>query len=523
MVGARSLAILAIAGACVAGPAAAATVSPLAPAAVWSKLGRGENTVTPVPSVALDGTKIVGAWSVPAPGGDSVQSATITPALTAAGRAPQIVDVVAGWSSIDSPVLLGKPGGGLQVMLNAFHSLTTGDPLNGISFAPRNPDGTWGQPVPVGTTGGSTAILASDGVTPLFVSSSSGTFFAYRGATSPAVVNLAAALGPNETYEIPRLGRDGAGRYWLAWYEDARAPGPDGLYLAQMDPATGGLIGAPALAPVSSGISNVSLSIALACGPANCRLVYHETGATGTDTGRLLTWAPGESAATVAVAGTDASSNLSAAYRADGRLWIVWYDRSGNGAYRVALGNARGAGGQARSLGLPNRASDHSAGAISAVADASGNLAVLTNHESDGVYNAWFTVASAAGASGVDTTGIPNPRVIRRGPATFVVPRHPSLKALKKSKCVNVRVQTAKPAVIRVAIFSGRKSVRVFGSALVRFAKPGSRIVCIRVPLRAHTFDVRDPFRFAFALRLGAHPKRSAKATLTTSGFLNFQ
>ncbi len=504
-------------------PVAALAAPGSAPAAAWTKLGRDTNTVVPVPSIALDGANVVAAWAVPAPGESSgVQAATVTPALTASGRAPQVVDIVAGWSSVDSPVLLGKPGGGLQVMLSGFHSLITGDPLNGISFAPRSPDGTWGPPVASGTGSGSTAILAGDGTTPLFATTSSGAFRLYRGAVSPSVVDVAAAVGPNDEDQIPRLGRDGAGRYWLAWYGGGQAPRPSGLYLVQIDPATGGVAGAPALAPASSGIANVNLAIALACGPQDCRLVYHQTGANGTDTNRILTWAPGDAAPTPALTSVDAGANLAAAYRGDGRLWIAWYDRSGNGAYRATLGDAHGRGGVTQSLGLPPHGQDHSPGAISAV-DAGGNLAIVTNFESGGVYNAWFTVASAtATGTAADTSGIPNPQVIRRGPATYVIPRKPSLASLRKAKCVNVRVQTTKPAAIRVAIFSGRRSIRVFGATLVRFAAPGKRTVCVRVPLRAHTFDVRQPFRFAFALKLGAHPGKSTPATLTTSGFVNF-
>jgi hypothetical protein len=156
--------------------------------------------------------------------------------------------------------------------------------------------------------------------------------------------------------------------------------------------------------------------------------------------------------------------------------------------------------------------------------EAGGNLAIVTNFERNGVYNQWFSVAAPPAAGDeADTTGIANPQVIRRGTSTFVIPRRPSRASLRRTKCVNVRVQTTRPAVIRVAIFSGRRSVRVFGATTVRFAKAGKRLVCIRVPLRAHTFDVRDPFRFAFAVRLGAHPPTRAKATLTTSGFLNFR
>lgn len=105
-----------------------------------------------------------------------------------------------------------------------------------------------------------------------------------------------------------------------------------------------------------------------------------------------------------------------------------------------------------------------------------------------------------------DTTGITNPRVTRRGSTILVTPRAPTLAALRRSKCINVRVQSARPAAIRVAIFSGRRSIRVFGATVVRFATPGKKLVCVRVPLRARTFDVRQPFRFAFATRFADTP-----------------
>lgn len=105
-----------------------------------------------------------------------------------------------------------------------------------------------------------------------------------------------------------------------------------------------------------------------------------------------------------------------------------------------------------------------------------------------------------------DTTGIVNPRVTRRGTTILVSPRTPGLAALRRSKCVNVRVQSTRAASVRVAIFSGRKSVRIFGATVVRFPKAGKKLVCVRVPLRARTFDVRQPFRFAFATRYADTP-----------------
>ncbi len=104
-----------------------------------------------------------------------------------------------------------------------------------------------------------------------------------------------------------------------------------------------------------------------------------------------------------------------------------------------------------------------------------------------------------------------------------MTPKRPSLAKLKKSKCVNVRVQSTKPARINLAIFSGRRSIRIFGQTVVRFNKPGKRLVCVRVPLRAKSFDVRQPFRFAFAVKDGATVKPGEKAgKLTTTSFTNF-
>ena len=106
-----------------------------------------------------------------------------------------------------------------------------------------------------------------------------------------------------------------------------------------------------------------------------------------------------------------------------------------------------------------------------------------------------------------DLTGITNPVVTRNGPTTLVSPRRVSLRTLRRTKCVRVRVQASRPARVRVAIFSGRRSVRLFGVRTVVFTRPGKRVVCIRVPLRAVTANIRQPFRFVTAFKLGARPR----------------
>ena len=118
---------------------------------------------------------------------------------------------------------------------------------------------------------------------------------------------------------------------------------------------------------------------------------------------------------------------------------------------------------------------------------------------------------------------IDNPRTIRNGPATVVAPKGVLLTKLKRTKCVNVRVSVTEPARVLVAIFSGRKSIRVFGQKIVAFPAAGSKVVCVRVPFRAKTFNVRTPAKIAIAVRKGA-VKRSGEppAKVVTKGFRFF-
>jgi hypothetical protein len=75
---------------------------------------------------------------------------------------------------------------------------------------------------------------------------------------------------------------------------------------------------------------------------------------------------------------------------------------------------------------------------------------------------------------------------------------------------VLVKVATKRPARILVSIFSGRRSIRLFGQKLVVFVSaPARRQVCITVPFRARTFDVRTPLRVALGYTAGARRQRS--------------
>ncbi len=337
-----------------------------------------------------------------------------------------------------------------------------------------------------------------------------GVLHTFRDSVPVDGFDLQAQLGGCCSYH-PAVGVDGTGRVWVAWYSNAT--GHVGLYMQQLDAATGAPLGAPQLLYQSASVSNNTSHLALACGPATCRIAYLAQATPG-GAQRIVTWAPGESAPTnvTGLLSIGVNGNLAAAIRPDGRMWIAWYDPGATtpaAGYYATLGNARGAGGAKIKLGSPPgfvAAGDIEAAAL-------GDNVVLVSTVVTGKPRAalWTTVVQDP------SQVIDNPRTIRNGPATVVAPKGVSLAKLKRGKCVNVRVTVTKPARVLVAIFSGTKSRRIFGQKIVPFSAAGSKVVCVKVPFRAKTFDVRTPVKIAIAVRQGKAPAR-----VVTKGFRFF-
>jgi DNA-binding beta-propeller fold protein YncE len=110
---------------------------------------------------------------------------------------------------------------------------------------------------------------------------------------------------------------------------------------------------------------------------------------------------------------------------------------------------------------------------------------------------------------------IPSPQTITRGPATVVAPGKISLRSLKNSKCVRTLVVSTKPARVNVRIFSGIRSIRLFGQKVVVFQRAGKRVACIPVPFRARTFDARTRLRIAVGVALNAVEGKGGPAPRT--------
>jgi hypothetical protein len=108
-------------------------------------------------------------------------------------------------------------------------------------------------------------------------------------------------------------------------------------------------------------------------------------------------------------------------------------------------------------------------------------------------------------------TTIPAPQTLTNGPTSLVAPGKISLRSLKRSKCVLVKVASSRPARVLVSIFSGRLSIRLFGQKLVVFFAPGRQQPCIPVPLRAHTFNVRTPLKVALGYTAGTRRQRGGR------------
>jgi hypothetical protein len=150
-------------------------------------------------------------------------------------------------------------------------------------------------------------------------------------------------------------------------------------------------------------------------------------------------------------------------------------------------------------------------GTLNFALDRAGNSFLANQTRIDGVpapsYVATFIGCAPSPVGANLARSIPDPQVFRAGPTTILAPGTISIRSLNRSKCVLCSVATRRPARALVSIFSGRRSIRLFGQKRVVFRRPGRKRVCVPVPFRARTFDVRTRLNIALGYRLGARPR----------------
>jgi hypothetical protein len=316
----------------------------------WTFVARAGQSGLATPSLAREGGKIVATYLT---GPGSAEAVTFAPSTSTDVQALRRVALASGWGSLGDPVLMPRAGGGLQVRLSGIQGS-----FFGVVFVPRNPDGTFGAPVPATSdayaSGGGAGVLAPDGA-PLWPGSYGGNLSLWRGATAAVGAKLQAIAGPpGSRASVPALARDARGRYWLAWY--SIAPGfrarAAGIYIVQVDPVRLVPLGAPQRAPGSAASENALDALDLVC-RVTCRVVYFQQPGGRGSARRIASWSPGEAKATLVVdAGKHSLLQLTAAYAPSGRLWVAWWDLDSR-MYWAALGDGRGARSVRFSIGRP--------------------------------------------------------------------------------------------------------------------------------------------------------------------------
>jgi hypothetical protein len=411
-------------GALAAALAALAVASPLAAAdTTWTKVSTDYNANIVVPSLGLTGTTAVVAWTQPtSPSTADIDAVSFATSPTQDVIGPATSKAADSWASLGyTQALYATPGGGLALAFAGIHSTNSTDPLIGLLTSARNPDGSWAPPFVVSGSSGDPWSAVPVGAVPWIAASGTVGILLFNGAVAHAAgaydQDLQDQLGGCCGYQ-PKLALDAAGNLWIAWYSNAT--GHTGMYVQQLDPATAAPIGAPALAPNSDSVSNNSFGSALACA-ASCRLVYGNSTAGGT-TDTIVSWWPGQASATIAnlaASGQSAGRVLTAAYRADGRLWVAWWNGK---TYQATLGDATGAGGQAQDAGVP-KGSPYGAYALTGMA-VGDNLLLAANYD-------WNQSATLPFAVFVNTVAPPAPVTTAPGPRDVTLQTTPGGKGFR--------------------------------------------------------------------------------------------
>lgn len=303
----------------------------------WTKLSSADSeSPTAAISLAINAGKVAAAYL--ANQGSSVELATFAPTAAGPGKIAHATPI-SSWSELSDPILLPAANGGEQLMISGDHSGDADDPLNGIDLLQPQANGSY-TPTGIDPDGPDipdSALLASDGRSPLW--STDGVLHVYDGDTYPPTLSYP---GPPQGFALTsKLARDTTGRLWLAWYQNSGDGSAGGIYLLQLDPATGApAAGAtPQLAPRSQQANALTLA---------CNVICHVVYAPGSSTTELVSWAPGQPAPVVVASVHSPHQGvfaLSAAAAPDGRIWIVYVAVSTSNQLVVELGNDNGAGG----------------------------------------------------------------------------------------------------------------------------------------------------------------------------------
>ena len=189
-------------------PGSAGGISPVA----WTKLSsQPDDDQLLIASLAPAGTNMVAAY---ARGARAIETATFTPIASGIGAVTRST-LFTGSLSVGDPLLFPAPGGGVQMIFSAISNTAA---LNGTLIAHRQTDGTFAAPQ--NTNSGPDAhlargaVLASDGVTPVWTNTYGPFMKLERGASNPHETDLSSlvagdAVRPDARARSQRTAVDG--------------------------------------------------------------------------------------------------------------------------------------------------------------------------------------------------------------------------------------------------------------------------------------------------------------------------
>lgn len=345
----RALVALSILGLIVAAPTASG-----GPPGRWTKIGNpSANFAQPGLARTADGTLHL-VW-VRQNAGNAAAADVVHTAIAPGGTVGATDVVQSGWASAwPVPDLVPTPDGGLRAFWGGIRSTQSNEEHTNISSATAPSSGSpWtlqAGDVSEGAGGSSSSIgaaAAADG-TPLFSWASGGGGFVHRGVSPASANNPFDTPGDGCCGYYPDLALDEAtGEMWVAWYSNQNDA--EGVWVQEIDPATGQVVGAPARMPGSftlyNGVEEGSAEIQrtpIAARAGGGVFLAYSSGYP--ETLRILMWKIGAPEPLV-VARVDGSelSNPAIAADPEGRLWVAWsrldasgepvtYARRSNGA-----------------------------------------------------------------------------------------------------------------------------------------------------------------------------------------------
>ncbi|MDQ3981630.1 MAG: hypothetical protein M3271_02995 [Actinomycetota bacterium] len=333
----RALLALSVLGILVAAPSASGGTP-----GRWTKIGNpSANFAQPGLARTSDGT-LHAVWVRSTPSNAAADDLVHT-AIAPDGTVGSTDVAQSGWASMwPVPDLIPTSDGGLRAFWGGIRSTSSGETNTNISTASAPAAGSpWtlqSGDVSEGAGGSASSIgaaLAADG-TPLIAWATSGGGFVHRGL-DPSTPNFEFDTPGNGccAYDPGLVTDHATGEMWVAWYSNQT--GAEGVWVQEIDPASGQAVGAPTRMPGSftmyNGAEESSQEIQrtpVAAREGGGVYVAYSSGYPATL--RILLWKVGTSTPLViARHGSNELSDPTVAADPNGRLWVAWSQRNAAG------------------------------------------------------------------------------------------------------------------------------------------------------------------------------------------------